>query len=65
MNTMIEMLSYPFMVRAFTVGILVSLCSALLGVSLVLKRDSMIGSVKCSTAGGRNSGRDYCGDTSS
>ena len=43
MNTMIEMLSYPFMVRAFTVGILVSLCSALLGVSLVLKRYSMIG----------------------
>ena len=43
MNIMIEMLSYPFMVRAFTVGILVSLCSALLGVSLVLKRYSMIG----------------------
>ena len=41
MNTMIEMLSYPFMVRAFTVVILVSLCSALLGVSLVLKRYSM------------------------
>lgn len=38
-----EMLSYPFMVRAFVVGILVSLCSALLGVSLVLKRYSMIG----------------------
>lgn len=31
------------MVRAFVVGILVSLCSALLGVSLVLKRYSMIG----------------------
>lgn len=42
-NTIIEMLSYPFMVRAFIVGILVSLCSALLGVSLVLKRYSMIG----------------------
>lgn len=38
-----EMLSYPFMVRAFVVGILVALCSALLGVSLVLKRYSMIG----------------------
>ena len=38
-----EMLSYPFMIRAFIVGILVSLCSALLGVSLVLKRYSMIG----------------------
>lgn len=42
-NTVVEMLSYPFMVRAFTVGILVALCSALLGVSLVLKRYSMIG----------------------
>ncbi len=38
-----EMLSYPFMVRAFAVGSLVALCSALLGVSLVLKRYSMIG----------------------
>lgn len=38
-----EMLSYPFMVRALAVGVLVSLCSALLGVSLVLKRYSMIG----------------------
>lgn len=42
-DTMVEMLSYPFMVRAFTVGALVALCSALLGVSLVLKRYSMIG----------------------
>lgn len=38
-----ELLSYPFMVRALVVGVLVSLCSALLGVSLVLKRYSMIG----------------------
>jgi len=37
------MLSYPFMVRALIVGILVSLCAALIGVSLVLKRYSMIG----------------------
>lgn len=43
MSTMAEMLSYPFMTRAFIVGILVSLCCALLGVSLVLKRYSMIG----------------------
>ena len=42
-STIMEMLSYPFMVRALIVGILVSLCSALLGVSLVLKRYSMIG----------------------
>lgn len=43
-ETMIlEMLSYPFIARAFIVGILVSLCAALLGVSLVLKQYSMIG----------------------
>ncbi len=41
--TFLEMFSYPFMVRAIIVGILVSLCSALLGTSLVLKRYSMIG----------------------
>ncbi len=38
-----EMLSFPFMFRAMIVGVLVSLCAALLGVSLVLKRYSMIG----------------------
>jgi zinc transport system permease protein len=37
------MFSYPFLVRAVLVGALVSLCCALLGVSLVLKRYSMIG----------------------
>ncbi len=38
-----EMMSYEFIQRAFVGGILVSLCAALLGVSLVLKRYSMIG----------------------
>jgi len=38
-----EMFSYTFLVRAVIVGLLVSLCAALLGVSLVLKRYSMIG----------------------
>jgi zinc transport system permease protein len=38
------MFSYTFIVRAFIVGTLVSVCSALLGVSLVLKRYAMIGS---------------------
>lgn len=38
-----EMLSYPFLVRALIVGTLISLCAALLGVSLVLKRYAMIG----------------------
>ena len=38
-----EMFSYTFLVRAFVVGAMVSVCAALLGVSLVLKRYSMIG----------------------
>ena len=42
-NLVSEMMSYPFIVRAMIVGILVSLCSSLLGVSLVLKKYSMIG----------------------
>ena len=40
---LIQMCSYPFMPRALIAGVLVSLCAALLGVSLVLKRYSMIG----------------------
>ncbi len=43
MSLLLEMFTYPFIVRAFVVGMLVSLCAALLGVSLVLKRYSMIG----------------------
>ena len=43
MSLLVEMFTYPFIVRAFVVGILVSLCAALLGVPLVLKRYSMIG----------------------
>ena len=35
--------SYPFVRYAFIVGILISLCSSLLGVTLVLKRFSFIG----------------------
>ena len=38
-----EIFSTPILVRALVVGILVSLCASLLGVSLVLKRYSMIG----------------------
>ncbi len=38
-----ELFSYNFIVRALLVGTLVSLCAALLGVNLVLKRYSMIG----------------------
>lgn len=42
-NDIVQMFSYPFMTRALIVGILVSLCAAVLGVTLVLKRYSMIG----------------------
>ncbi len=40
---LLTMFSFPFMQRALIAGVLVSLCAALLGVSLVLKRYSMIG----------------------
>lgn len=43
MNSIMEMLSFPSIGRAVIVGTLVALCAALLGVSLVLKRYSMIG----------------------
>ena len=43
MTELLHMFSYHFMQRALIVGVLVSLCAALLGVSLVLKRYSMIG----------------------
>ena len=81
LDTFMEMMSYPFMVRAFLVGSLVALCSALLGVSLVLKRYSMIGdglshvgfgalaiaaALNMAPLGGCNSGgRGGCGSASS
>lgn len=44
MRTIIEaFLTYGFLMRALIAGVLVALCSSLLGVSLVLKRYSMIG----------------------
>jgi zinc transport system permease protein len=43
LEVLAEMFSYTFLVRALVVGLLVSLCASLLGVSLVLKRYSMIG----------------------
>jgi zinc transport system permease protein len=42
-DLLLEMFSYSFLIRAVVVGLLVSLCASLLGVSLVLKRYSMIG----------------------
>ena len=43
MTILIDMLSFAFILRALLVGFFVSLCAALLVVSLVLKRFSMIG----------------------
>lgn len=42
-NTVCEYMSYPFVRYAFVAGVLISLCSSLLGVTLVLKRYSFIG----------------------
>ena len=42
-SSIIDMFSYSFMVKAFVVGILISLCASLIGVSLVLRKNSMIG----------------------
>jgi len=42
-ETINEMLAYDFLRRAIIVGLFVSLCASLLGISLVLKRYSMIG----------------------
>ena len=40
---LVEIFKLPFVVRAFTAGILISLCAAVLGVVLVLKHYSLIG----------------------
>ena len=42
-SELLDYFSFPFVRYAFIVGILISLCSALLGVTLVLKRYSFIG----------------------
>ena len=42
-NTLIQYFNFPFVQYAFIVGVLISLCSSLLGVTLVLKRFSFIG----------------------
>ena len=43
LNTLMTYLSYPFVRYALIVGVLIALCSSLLGVTLVLKRFSFIG----------------------
>lgn len=56
LNAMLEKLSlyftFPFVKHALIVGILISLCSSLLGVTLVLKRFSLIGDGLSHTAFG-------------
>ena len=42
-TNLFEMLQYGFIVRAFIAGIIITLCAALIGSSLVLRRQSMIG----------------------
>ena len=43
LDILIQYFSFPFVRYAFIVGVLISLCSSLLGVTLVLKRFSFIG----------------------
>ncbi len=43
MTTLLQYLSYPMVRYALIVGVLISLCASLLGVTLVLKRFSFIG----------------------
>lgn len=43
MNSFITIFSYSFMLRALITGILIAICSSLIGTSLVLRRNSMIG----------------------
>lgn len=52
MNWLFEMFSYSFMQRALIVGIAISICAALVGVSLVLRKNSMIGDGLSHTAFG-------------
>ena len=42
-SQLVSYLQYPFVQRALIVGVLIALCSSLLGVTLVLKRFSFIG----------------------
>lgn len=52
MNWLVEMFSYSFMQRALIAGLLISICAALVGVSLVLRKNSMIGDGLSHTAFG-------------
>ena len=43
MNWLAEMFSYSFMLRALIVGLAISFCGALIGVTVTLRRQSMLG----------------------
>ncbi len=51
-DTLLNYLSYEFVLNALIVGVLISICASLLGVSLVLKRLSYIGDSLSHTAFG-------------
>ncbi|MDR1358411.1 MAG: metal ABC transporter permease, partial [Coriobacteriales bacterium] len=42
-EALLDIFSYGFLTRGLLVGLMVSVCAALLGVTLVLKRFAMIG----------------------
>lgn len=42
MSPLLHMFNYTFILRAFIVGLLISLCAAMLGVNLVLRKNAMI-----------------------
>ncbi len=46
-STLHHYMQFPFVGRALIVGVLIALCSSLLGVTLVLKRFSYIGDGRC------------------
>ena len=52
MNWFFEMLSYTFIQRALIAGLLISICTALVGVPLVLRKNSMLGDGLSHTAFG-------------
>ncbi|MBR6765758.1 MAG: metal ABC transporter permease, partial [Clostridia bacterium] len=43
MSEFFSIFTYGFVIRAFLVGIMVAICASLLGVTLVLKKYSLIG----------------------
>jgi zinc transport system permease protein len=43
LSSLFEMLGYDFILRAFFAGLIIAFCSALIGSSLVLRKQSMIG----------------------